>query len=176
MTTWPDRPEMHTPDVTGRPDEPWLPRAAIEWLEAEATSRFDAVLEIGTGASTIWLAKRVPFVLAVEDDLDWLRRVGNAVREAGTQNVVLTYAPEPESVLQLLDLVDMRVEWLCILDGGDRARWLTVLKDKLSMPVLVDNAERYDCAHAFGRFGRTCRVFTHGVEADGAIWRAELWE
>lgn len=172
--TWPERPASHTPDVAGTPDEPWLPRCAIDWLEANL-ARFDGVFEVGGGASTVWLAKRVKRVVTVEQSPEWATRIHEALQEENLSNafIVLDCGSPPETLLRLID--PDRDRWLLILDGWDRPRWLEYLGAQWWGPILVDNAERFDCARAMG-VCRECRTFSHGVPADGGIWRAELWE
>ena len=51
---------------------PWLTEGAIEFLEQYLTEHPSAkILEFGTGASTIWFAKRTPNLYSIEHDPSW---------------------------------------------------------------------------------------------------------
>jgi len=78
-------------------DLPWWTFNAIEQTGAFLRARPEArVFEYGSGASTIWLARRAGYVTSVEHDPSWYRLVGQKVAAYG--NVRLLNVPaDPES-------------------------------------------------------------------------------
>lgn len=71
-----------------RLDVPWWTYDAIEQVAAFLASRPGAtVFEYGSGASTVWLAKRAGHVTSVDHDADWVARL--QPRLAALGNVTL---------------------------------------------------------------------------------------
>jgi hypothetical protein len=60
-------------------DVPWWTYDAIEEVESFLSSRRASVFEYGSGASTVWLAKRAAKVISVEHDADWYALVSERV-------------------------------------------------------------------------------------------------
>ena len=58
--------------------EPWLTEGAIDFLSHFVRPGF-RVLETGSGASTLWFAKRAKSVVSIEDDPDWYAAVTAAL-------------------------------------------------------------------------------------------------
>ena len=65
---------------------PWQVPGSI-YKEAENCDKNDIALEIGTGGSTIFLAKRCKKVIAIETDPEWAARVQNKLIEENLTNV-----------------------------------------------------------------------------------------
>ena len=115
-----------------RPEEPWLTASAVEvlasWLRAS-----DVGLELGSGRSTSWFARRVARLISVEHDETWFRRVSEQLRTRG-----------------LADRVDYR---LCV-DGRNGApdssyvRVIAGVEDGSLNFALVDGVARDHCALA----------------------------
>jgi hypothetical protein len=59
------------------PDQPWLNYDLVRWLSARQPAR---VLEWGSGASTLWLAKNCRQLLSIEHDPVWHKRVLGQLR------------------------------------------------------------------------------------------------
>lgn len=79
-----------------RLDVPWWTYDAIERVEAFLASRENPrVFEYGSGASTVWLAKRAHHVTSVDHDAAWVSRL--QPRLAKLDNVTLELA-EPDAV------------------------------------------------------------------------------
>ena len=60
-------------------DVPWWTYDAIEEVESFLSSHRASVFEYGSGASTVWLAKRAAKVISVEHDADWYALVSERV-------------------------------------------------------------------------------------------------
>ncbi len=56
-------------------DVPWWTYDAIEQVDSFLASRPARVFEYGSGASTVWLARRASYVTSVEHDAPWYKNV-----------------------------------------------------------------------------------------------------
>jgi len=91
------------------PTEPWLARDAVSFLRTAIRADWD-ILEIGSGASTTWYARRARRVIAIESDPVWHRHVAgslaghpNATVEAVAANDFPTrIAREPDESFDLV--------------------------------------------------------------------------
>ncbi|MCJ1962153.1 class I SAM-dependent methyltransferase [Novosphingobium mangrovi (ex Hu et al. 2023)] len=73
-------------------DIPWWNVAATRRIERFLSQRPAArVFEYGSGASTLWLARRAASVLSVEHDGAWAQRVGTSL--AAQTNVTMLHRP-----------------------------------------------------------------------------------
>lgn len=78
-------------------DEPWITFHAIDWLE-RVVRREWRVAEFGSGASTLYWARRVSEVVSVEHHRGWYTRLTEVLREDGYANVRSILA-EPSAVI-----------------------------------------------------------------------------
>ena len=96
---------------------PWMAPAAVKHL-GELLSAEDVVLELGSGASTAWYARRARRVVSLEPDLSWVARV----------RVALANHPNAEvrvgSVEQLFAAAFLEVRpTVLIVDHSDEPRF-----------------------------------------------------
>lgn len=71
---WADtRASRYAMDAWGR-EIPWFTYAALDFL-AERVRSNSRVLEFGAGAGTVWWGNRVKYVVAIEHDKAWARRI-----------------------------------------------------------------------------------------------------
>lgn len=78
---------------------PWLPYAAIEFLEVAINERSDVhVFEYGGGGSTVWFSERAGQVITVEHDRDWYREIAAELDQDGSSNCELLLRPPDTSV------------------------------------------------------------------------------
>jgi predicted O-methyltransferase YrrM len=70
------------------PERPWIVPAAIGWLRRRIRSDW-SVLELGSGRSTVWFARRAGQVISLEDNEFWYPRTKERLEEAGVRNVDL---------------------------------------------------------------------------------------
>ena len=97
---------------TGRtPERPWIVPAAIGWLRRRM-SRDWKVLELGSGRSTVWFARRSRSVLSFEDNEFWHARTRERLEEARLTNVELRPLPVEELPGELARLPDRSYDWL----------------------------------------------------------------
>jgi predicted O-methyltransferase YrrM len=70
------------------PERPWIVPAAIGWLGRRIRSDW-SVLELGSGRSTAWYARRAGGVLSFEDNEFWADATRERLEGAGLSNVEL---------------------------------------------------------------------------------------
>lgn len=145
---WPPRPPDHTIDKTGAPDEPWLTRDAITFL-GEKVHDGMRVLEYGSGASTIWFAKRAAQVDAIEHDYSWYQRVACAISNDRIQNAMIhsiSDANDFEDYVQLGRRLCIGRDGfdLIVVDGRRRVRCIKAVAEfvRPGGMIVLDNAER----------------------------------
>ena len=86
---------VHDIDAMIQLDVPWWSYSAIDEVESFLARRPNArVFEYGSGASTIWLAKRAKQVISVEHDQEWFSIISD--RSISTTNIHLKLA-KPDS-------------------------------------------------------------------------------
>lgn len=74
---------------------PWLVEESISFLDSYLTEHPEAkVLEFGSGASTIWIAKRTPNLISVEHNAMWHGNIKNKILRLGL-HADLILAPRP---------------------------------------------------------------------------------
>ena len=157
---------IHDLDELVRLDVPWWTYGAIEKVEAFLAERPGArVFEFGSGASTVWLAKRAGSVRSVEHHAGWFERVEGFLAETNglapvelmlvepdaanaddpiyvsqkrgeAGHVFRSYASSIERTRELYDLI--------VVDGRARAACLRHALDRLAPGGLVvfDNTGR----------------------------------
>jgi predicted O-methyltransferase YrrM len=87
------------------PERPWIVPASIGWLRRRIRSGW-SVLELGSGRSTVWFARRAGRVISVEDNEYWFPRTRERLERAGLTNVDLRLRPVegfPSEVAELSD-------------------------------------------------------------------------
>ena len=87
------------------PERPWIVPAAIGWLRRRIRSDW-SILELGSGRSTIWFARRAGRVISFEDNEFWAERTRERLRQAALGNVDLRVGPVdglPQAVAALPD-------------------------------------------------------------------------
>jgi SAM-dependent methyltransferase len=74
------------------PERPWIVPAAIGWLRRRIRSDW-SVLELGSGRSTVWFARRAGKVISFEDNEYWYTRTVERLEKTGLSNVDLRLRP-----------------------------------------------------------------------------------
>jgi len=74
------------------PERPWIVPSAVGWLNRRIRGDWE-ILELGSGRSTPWLARRAKHVISFEHDPDWHRRARERLDAAGLDNCDLRLLP-----------------------------------------------------------------------------------
>jgi hypothetical protein len=147
-----------------RPELPWWPFVAIDAVKRCMTPEAK-VIEFGSGMSTVWLARRAGYVVSIEDNLEWYKKVRNLLVHYNLQNVDYRL----RAGLSYYDLS----EWsgltfdLAIVDGSHRWRCieavLPLLREKGSL--YLDNA---DADKDFGLYSDIGQKIAQQIISDAA--------
>lgn len=78
-------------------DLPWWPFSAIKYIEGKLRDQQFKVFEWGSGASTVWLSRRVQSVVSVEHDVGWANTVNLELSKRELRNVSLCSIPPQNS-------------------------------------------------------------------------------
>ena len=140
---------------TGRtPERPWIVPAAIGWLRRRLRSGW-AILELGAGRSTVWLARRAGRVVSFEDNEFWAGHTRSRLAELGLGNVDLRVGPIEELSDRVGALSDSSFDLVVVdfLEAPSVTR-IDVLKPAMKKVkpgglLLLDDSDRPGYAEAF---------------------------
>lgn len=135
---------------------PWLPPEAIKFL-SEHVKETHRVLDIGSGGSTLFFARRALHVLALESggyshradklerSLRWFNNVSQALKKNALTNVDLYLVQGyPDSDRAYRDVIsaipDESLHWV-LVDGANRRTCIDLCRDKIvpGYYMVIDN-------------------------------------
>ncbi len=170
-------------DALIRLDVPWWTYDAIEKVEAFLAAKPGArVFEWGSGASTVWLAKRAGSVVSIDHDAPWVEFSAPRLAEQGNARVQLVPAdahPDPDPLflsgkpgyagqtfrayVEAIDRQEGRFD-LIVIDGRARGACLDRAIERLARGGLIvfDNSHRARYRKAIARSGFRAQV-TRGL-------------
>lgn len=171
---------IHNIDQMIHLDVPWWTYNAIDEVEQFLADRENArVLEYGSGASTVWLSKRVSSVISIEHHKHWYSIITEKTRNMANVTVVLKEAPPLQKGMKALsqksgfsevdftDYVNAVNENpgpydMIVIDGRARVACLQVAIQHLAKNgmIVFDNSKRYrykKAIHSCG--GRTHKYY-----------------
>jgi len=127
--------------VPWRPAVPWIPFSAARAL-ARQLSAASIVVEVGSGMSTLWLARRCSRLVSIEADEPWFHRVQGRLRGEGYTHVDLRFRWRVEEMCDFREFADGSLD-LVIVDGGPREACLLAALPKVRIggAVYVDNTD-----------------------------------
>ncbi len=136
------------------PERPWIVPAAIGWLGRRIRSDW-SVLELGSGRSTAWFARRARHLISLEDNEHWYPRTRERLAAAGLSNVDLRLRPVEDFPREVAALPDASFD-LVVMDfleapGVTRIDALRPAREKV-MPgglLLLDDSDRPGYAEAY---------------------------
>jgi predicted O-methyltransferase YrrM len=136
------------------PERPWIVPAAVGWLGRRARRHW-RVLELGSGRSTLWYARRTASVLSFEDNLWWVARSREMLDEAGIGNAEIRELPVEQFVAAVGALPDESFD-LIVIDflespEAERVDAVRVARDKVRPGgyLLLDDSDRPGYAPAW---------------------------
>ena len=126
------------------PDCPWLTRTMIailaSWLRPE-----DRGLEWGSGRSSLWFAERVNYLISVEHNESWYRKINSQLKEKKLENVDYRFYSDPLQYVSFTDHLPAKSFDFVLVDGIERDRCalaaISLLKD--GGILIVDNSNWY---------------------------------
>jgi predicted O-methyltransferase YrrM len=118
--------------------EPWMARGALLALD-QLLTRDTSLLELGSGNSTVWYARRTKATTSLEDNGEWAERVADMCR--GMANVTLVRVESLKAGVEALGDVQFDV---AVIDHNDAAGFTRVdaaaaLRARSSVIVLDDS-------------------------------------
>jgi predicted O-methyltransferase YrrM len=148
------------------PERPWIVPAAIGCLRRRIRDDW-SILELGSGRSTAWLARRAGHVLSFEDNRFWHGRCRERLSAAGLMNVDLRLRPVEEYPREVASLPDGGFD-LVVVDflespSVTRVDCIRPARDKVRPGgfMLLDDSDRPGYAQAEELLaGWRCRRFT----------------
>lgn len=138
------------------PDRPWIVPAAIGWLRRRMRRSW-RVLELGSGRSTAWFARRAGHVLSFEDNPFWFEETRKRLAAEHIANVELRELPIDSFVPEIGRLGDAAFD-LVVVDflespdtGADRVAAVRAAREQVKPGglLLLDDSDRPDYAPAF---------------------------
>jgi SAM-dependent methyltransferase len=136
------------------PERPWIVPAAVGWLGRRIRSDW-AVLELGSGRSTVWFARRAGSVTSFEDNEYWYPQTREGLAEAGLRNVDLRLRPVEDFPAEVAALPDRSFD-LVVVDfleapAVTRIDALRPAMEKVKPGglLLLDDSDRPGYAEAF---------------------------
>jgi predicted O-methyltransferase YrrM len=136
------------------PERPWIVPAAIGWL-GRRMRRDWSVLELGSGRSTVWLAKRSSRVTSFEDNEHWVERAREQLQAAGVENAELRQLPIERFVPEVAALPDDSYDLVVVdfLESPEAERVEAVRAARAKVRpggyLLLDDSDRPAYAGAF---------------------------
>jgi hypothetical protein len=127
------------------PNEPWLPKAAIELLD-QCIQPESVGFQWGAGPGTLWLAERVAALITIESNTTTFDRTQRLLREAKHDNVTLLLHGEEAYGYRAAakDLDDSLLDF-AIVAGHHRDACCQIILPKIRPGgiLVIDNAERF---------------------------------
>jgi predicted O-methyltransferase YrrM len=136
------------------PERPWIVPAAIGWLRRRIRRDW-SVLELGSGRSTVWFARRAGTVLSFEDNEYWYPQTKSRLEKTGLSNVDLRLRPVEELPGEVASLSDASFD-LVVIDFLEAPTVTRIDAIKPAMGkvrpgglLLLDDSDRPGYAEAF---------------------------
>lgn len=136
------------------PERPWIVPAAVGWL-GRRTRRDWRVLELGSGRSTVWLARRAGSVVSFEDNEHWLARASELLDDAAIENAELRHLAVADFARAVAELpaesFDLIVVDFLESPQADRVEAVRAAREKVRPGgyLLLDDSDRPGYAGAW---------------------------
>jgi predicted O-methyltransferase YrrM len=148
------------------PERPWIVPAAIGWLRRRIRSDW-SILELGSGRSTAWFARRAGHVISLEDNAFWHGRTREHLERNQLVNVDLRLRAVEEFPKEVAGLPDGAFD-LVVVDFLEaptvtRVDCITPAREKVRPGghLLLDDSDRPGYAQAYELLaGWRFRTFT----------------
>lgn len=130
---------------------PWMTPGAVRKLD-ELLRPSDQVIEVGTGGSTLFFARRAQSVIGIEPAVDWADIVVRETQSRGICNAHIIAEPNPQAVLKIAG----RLGGCTVLsvdpdDGYDRDQLQEILARRAGDQLEVVAMDNYGAQSLFSR-------------------------
>ncbi|NBT28715.1 MAG: hypothetical protein EBT18_04380 [Gammaproteobacteria bacterium] len=130
---------------------PWMTPGAVKKLD-HLLLPSDHVIEVGTGGSTLFFARRAQSVIGIEPAVDWADSVVAETKRRGIQNAHIIAEPDPAAVLGIAH----RLGGCTVLsvdpdDGYDRDELQDILSSRAGEQLEVVVMDNYGAESLFSR-------------------------
>jgi predicted O-methyltransferase YrrM len=122
-------------------DKPWLTDRSIQFLDHFLSQGSKTVLELGSGASTIWFAKRAHHLISFEHDIRWYELITNELQRLG---LFIDYRFIKGSYFDEINKFPELFFDLILIDGKDRVQCVknSIRVLKSGGILMLDDAQR----------------------------------
>lgn len=110
------------------PEQPWLHEEVVTWLDSIVTAQ-SRVLEVGAGGSTVWFARRTPYVTSIEHNPQWYEATCNYLNDCGLSASILFRPNYPSEGFEVSEQFDV-----ILIDGEGYTRSKQIA---CSLPLIV---------------------------------------
>jgi predicted O-methyltransferase YrrM len=151
----------------------WYTKTFLDELKNWDVSNWN-VLELGSGASTLWWGKMAKSVVSIEDNSEWYEYVKEGIEELNLKNVSYHYSPIEEMLKFLKD--GKRYDCI-IVDGELREQCMNLISEnnlKFGGIVILDNFEFIPHITESNLF-RTNRLNVY-PQPHHYFWRTAYWK
>ena len=99
------------------------------------------LIELGSGNSTLWFAKKFKNIISYETNIDWYDQIKNKAPD----NCLINFISEPELVEE--NIIYSSTDWLLIDFGGRRTQFINNMlkRENQNLPavIILDNSDWY---------------------------------
>jgi len=133
------------------------------------------ILELGSGASTIWFAERAGYVLSYENNKIWFSSVIGELKKSGLKNYELVFDPAyPKNGIQ-----GLKGEFdLILIDGRGRVKntAVTMAHVKPGGYLMLDDSQRgqYNTIRELLSTWEKTELIEPGIERTTTVWKREV--
>jgi hypothetical protein len=121
---------------------PWMVPGSIYKLD-ELCLPEDIVLEVGTGGSTLFFAKRCKLVVAIETNYDWHSVVAKEIKNKNIDKIIYFYCNEQNAIEKLVSEFEYNFSVISVdtIFGYNRSKFLNIAINKNSAlrVIVLDN-------------------------------------
>ncbi|MGQ4876499.1 MAG: hypothetical protein ACP6IY_20740 [Promethearchaeia archaeon] len=161
---------------TGNPREPWYTRDSIIFLNKYMKPNFIG-FEFGSGASTLWFAKRIKYLISIEHSEFWYKNVLEKLKKKKIDNVTLKLIPlerdlNKDKYSNYINKFPNNYFDIILIDGRNRVNCIKNSINKLKKGgfLVLDNSERKRYEDGIKLLKNWIEIKTTNGRWDTTIW------